>query len=65
MSQEKEVQQYQCAPHNDPDNYVESPSITRSGWKRITCSVCGRFIGYMPPNTGRADKPRTRKRGAA
>lgn len=41
-----------CKPHNNPDNYIDTPATNRLGWIRSTCRVCGRFIGYRR-NDGR------------
>ncbi|KLU05885.1 hypothetical protein RISK_002517 [Rhodopirellula islandica] len=37
-----------CRPHNNPDNYIDTPAQGRPGWIRSTCRVCGCFIGYRP-----------------
>lgn len=35
-----------CNPHNNAGNYIDEPAISRPGWVRSTCRVCGRFVGY-------------------
>lgn len=35
-----------CRPHNNPNNYIDTPATNRPGWIRSTCRVCGRFVGY-------------------
>lgn len=42
-----------CSPHNNPDNYIESPKGNRIV---IHCKVCGRFVGYKPTNKKESKK---------
>ena len=41
----------QCRPHNNPDNYLDTPDSNRPGWIRTTCRICGKFIGYRPDSS--------------
>jgi hypothetical protein len=43
----------QCFPHNDPRLYVAEPCKARTGWQRITCRDCGRFVGYRQEDRNR------------
>lgn len=38
----------ECAPHNDPRNYIATPCRSRDGWERVSCSKCDCFVGYRP-----------------
>jgi len=39
-----------CSPHNDTGNYAFLPDrYDRLGWHSVQCRICGRFIGYQPP----------------
>ena len=39
-----------CSPHNNPDNYVEREHNRRV---RVTCRVCGKFVGYKMETKGK------------
>ncbi len=38
-------------------NYVVKPHPTRPGWERVTCKVCGKWIGDRDRNAKGAYNP--------
>jgi hypothetical protein len=35
-----------CVSHLPPFDAVTTPDKTRTGWMRVQCRRCGRFLGY-------------------
>jgi hypothetical protein len=43
----------------NPENYVYSPSATRTGWFECNCRECGTFIGFTDLPHGEAQPKAT------
>ena len=41
-----------CTVHIPPFDTIAMQDPMRSDWERLTCRLCGRFIGYRPIELG-------------
>ena len=47
---------HRCKQHIDPEDWIDEPALSRTGWIRTTCQRCEGFVGYRHANDERKRK---------